>query len=656
MIPRNSSYTLEDTAFLGRVEDFTWNEEVLELTILTHHERLSGKLEDVKEGDVPTFEWNDLVLVHGSLKELSSNTTPYLFNYQEYARRHQQFYSIQIQSIDLVQKNSNPFYKVKGFLKKRVAGFKSAPYLEAFLFGDTSYIDEDIMESYRDNGVSHLLAISGMHVSFLMGVLAFFLEKSKMREEFQFIFYLAFLSFYIFLVGFSPSVLRASLFFLLLRVKRLLSWDIKPIYLLVFLFFFLLFINPYYLWEVGFQYSFAISFPLVLSSVSLNEGHYFKKLFATSYLAFLPSILIGVYHFHQIQLFSVFYNLFFVPVVSFLIFPLSFLTFLFPFLEPIYLFLIGMMEQVSLFLTQFRGFFWIMRHPSILGIIYLSSCILLVYYLFRKKRRWHILVLLVSLYVYHCSCYFLPEDYMISLDVGQGDATFLFSRGGSVLVDTGGSIYKDYATRVIIPYLKAKGVLKIDTLVLTHGDYDHMGAATNLVENFKVEKVIFNCGPYNDLENQFIQMLEKKKIEHYSCIKKLNIHNNKLYFLNTREYDNENDYSNVIYTELNHYKFLLMGDASIFTEKEILDKYNLPHIDVLKVGHHGSKTSSSKEFINTINPKYSIISVGKNNRYGHPNKEVLEILNNSKIYRTDMNGSIIFKIKKDTLEIETCPS
>ena len=181
-----------------------------------------------------------------------------------------------------------------------------------------------------------------------------------------------------------------------------------------------------------------------------------------------------------------------------------------------------------------------------------------------------------------------------------------------------------------------------------------MGEAVNLVENFKVEKVIFNCGESNNLEKELIKVLDKKKIKYYSCIKELNIDKNKLHFLQTKEYDNENDNSNVIYTELNGYKFMFMGDASSTTEKEILNKYYLPDIDVLKVGHHGSKTSSSKTFINEINPRYSVISVGKNNRYGHPNKEVLDNLEDSKIYRTDQNGTIILKIKNNKLKIETC--
>ena len=181
-----------------------------------------------------------------------------------------------------------------------------------------------------------------------------------------------------------------------------------------------------------------------------------------------------------------------------------------------------------------------------------------------------------------------------------------------------------------------------------------MGEAINLVENFKVEKVIFNCGEFNELEQGLIEVLEKKKIEYYSCIKELNIDKNRLYFLQTKKYDNENDNSNVIYTELNGYKFMFMGDAGIEKEKDILEKYNISNIDVLKVGHHGSNTSSSKIFIDEINPKYSIISVGKNNRYGHPNKEALDNLKNSKIYRTDQDGSVMFKIKNNKLKINTC--
>ena len=177
-----------------------------------------------------------------------------------------------------------------------------------------------------------------------------------------------------------------------------------------------------------------------------------------------------------------------------------------------------------------------------------------------------------------------------------------------------------------------------------------MGEAINLVNKFKVENVIFNCGPYNVLEQELIKVLDKKKIKYYLCIKELNIDNNKLYFLQTKEYDN----SNVIYTKLDSYKFMFMGDAGVEKEKDVLEEYNISKVDVLKVGHHGSKISSGKDFIDGINPEYFIISVGKNNRYGHPNKdkEILNNLEGSKIYRTDEDGSIMFKIKNNKLKIE----
>lgn len=138
----------------------------------------------------------------------------------------------------------------------------------------------------------------------------------------------------------------------------------------------------------------------------------------------------------------------------------------------------------------------------------------------------------------------------------------------------------------------------------------------------------------------------KKSCKNIKITKEYNSKMN-IKFLNTKIYDNENDNSIVGYLNIHNIKFLFMGDASINVEKEILEKYKLTNVDFFKVGHHGSDTSRGKEFIDEINPKYSIISVGKNNRYGHPNKEVLTNLSHSKIYRTDLNGTISIKINRN---------
>ena len=183
-----------------------------------------------------------------------------------------------------------------------------------------------------------------------------------------------------------------------------------------------------------------------------------------------------------------------------------------------------------------------------------------------------------------------------------------------------------------------------------------MGEAKKIVESIDVNKVVFNVGSYNYLEKDLIKTLKKKKIKYYKNIENIYIRNTPIYFLNTGIYNNENDNSNVIYFIVNNYKFLLMGDAGEDKEKDILNEYSIEDIDFLKVGHHGSDTSSSKEFIDIMNPKFSIISVGENNRYNHPKKSVLNTLSNSKIYRTDKDGSIEIKIKSAGYSIETCSS
>ena len=151
------------------------------------------------------------------------------------------------------------------------------------------------------------------------------------------------------------------------------------------------------------------------------------------------------------------------------------------------------------------------------------------------------------------------------IDVGQGDSFLFHSNNNIFLVDTGGSFYDDnnVNSTKVSNVLKSLGIRKIDYIFITHGDYDHMGEAINLVNNFKVEKVIFNCGEFNELEKDLIKVLDKKKIPYYSCIKELNVDDNKLYFLNNKDYGNENDNSSVVYTEFNNHKFLFIGDAGI---------------------------------------------------------------------------------------------
>ena len=599
------------------------------------------------------YKLGDKIKIYGELQIPSKNTLFNQFNYRNYLKSKRINYIFKVSKIELVKENISLKYKIKNILIKHIDKFKAKEYLKTFILGIND-IEKETKQTYQTNGISHLFAVSGMHLSLFASILIFILKRIKTKETINYIIIIIFFIFFAFLTNYTPSVLRALILYILISINKLLKLKIKTLYLIIIDLIILLIYNPFYIYNTGFIYSFAIATSLILFSKTINKyKNYFLKILMTSIISFLSSIPISINSFHEINLLTPFINLIFVPLISIIIFPLSILTLIIKPLDSILLLLINILEKLSLLISKLNINIILSHIPWYLTIIYYITIMFFISGI-RSKKTIKTIPLIVLLLIHTNIKQIAQENIVTMLNVGQGDSILIENLNKTILIDTGGNDYSQIVESKTIPYLKSKGIKKINNLILTHGDFDHMGEAINLVNNFKVDKVIFNCGPYNDLEKELIKVLDKKKIKHYSCINELNIDKNKLYFLQTKEYDNENDNSNIIYTELDGYKFMFMGDASITTEKEILDKYNLPDIDVLKVGHHGSKTSSSIEFINVINPKYSVISVGKNNRYGHPNKEVLNNLENSKIYRTDKDGSILFKIKNNKLKIETC--
>lgn len=258
-------------------------------------------------------------------------------------------------------------------------------------------------------------------------------------------------------------------------------------------------------------------------------------------------------------------------------------------------------------------------------------------------------------------CKLLPlfdfNYYIYYLDVGQGDCSVLVSPHNkeTIMIDTGGKVeYKldDWKKKKktyhlsdnTIKFLKSKGITNLSYLIITHGDADHAKESLNIIKNTNVKNIILNNGSINYLEKEIISLniniTKKYRLKYFNIIN-----------LNNELYDNENDNSIINYVTFLKYKFLFMGDASIKVENDLISKYNVKNINVLKIGHHGSKYSTSKNFVDIIKPQYSVISVGRNNRYGHPHEEVLENLKNSKVLRTDLKGTISFKINKKQINI-----
>ena len=590
----------------------------------------------------------DKVLISGKFNTPKSNTVFNTFNYRKYLLSKKIMLVSNEASITIKSKNKNPFYSLKTSIKNHIEKYKSRAYLKAFIMGDTSLIEEDIVSNYRFLGISHLFAISGMHVSVFVFLINKILKKHKAKD----IIIILFLLLFLFITDYSESLLRCSTFFVISYLNKVLKLNIKNIYLILISAFFLLFINPYLIYSIGFLFSAVITFFVIASSNLLKDKTYFKKLFIMSLICFLASVPILSFYFYKINLLTIVFNMIFIPLVSYLIFPLGLITFFLYPLDNIYMFFINLLEGLSSFFQNINFLSFVIAKPNVFVILIYYIILFLSIKRSRKLLIIYFIVLLININIK----YFIRDASVTFLDVGQGDSSvIILPFGKTILIDTGGLYLSGYniSKNKTVPYLNSLGISKIDLLILTHGDYDHIGDAINLLNEIKVDEVLFNNDSFNDNENKIIKILDKKNIKYSKNswdLKKIE----DLYFLNTKEYDNENDNSNVIYTELDGYKFMFMADAGIDKEKDILDKYNISGIDILKIGHHGSKTSSSKYFINEIKPKYSIISVGENNRYGHPNNEVLKNLANSKIYRTDLDGSIVFRIKNDKLKIETC--
>ena len=653
-----SKYDINDDVIIGTITSYYIDTDKLVITIFGK-EKVLCNYYFKDENNTFDYELGDKIKLFGKLKLPSNNSIFNGFNYREYLKYERINYIFDIDEIIKISNNKSIMYKLKNSIINIINKSPNKDYLHTFLLGNNKYIDKEVMESYRINGISHLFSISGMHISLLSMIILKLLKNYKFKKEVVILFLLIYMT----LTDFLPSILRSGIFFILIYLNKKFNLNISMFKLMIILLFICVLIDPYIVYKIGFQYSYTISFYLITFNQLINKSkNKLYKLFIVSFISFIVSVPITINNFSQINVLSIFLNIFFVPIVSSIIFPLSLITFLFPFFNNLFTILINIFELLSITFSKIDNFIFIMSKISTLFIIIYYIIISITLY-FLSKNKYKYIVSLMFIFVIHYNITIFNKGLEITyIDVGQGDSIFIkFPNDKSnILIDTGGKVTygnlkNNYSVgKNIGDYLKSMGIRKLDYLIITHGDFDHMGDSLYLIDKFKVENVIFNCGEFNALEKELIKVLDEKKIKYYSCIKELNIDNNKLYFLQTKKYDNENDNSNVIYTELNGYKFMFMGDAGVEKEKDILDKYNLANIDVLKVGHHGSKTSSSKGFIDEIDPKYGVISVGKNNRYGHPNKEVLNNLDNSKIYRTDQDGSIMFKIKNNKLKIETC--
>lgn len=643
--PFKSKYTKDDKEFIGIVTKYEVKEDKITIEIKAKEKLLITYKYQDKEFN--NLSYGDKIKVKGTLITPSKNTNQNTFNYQKYLYYKKIYYLVEATSINKIANNHNYLYTIKNTLYQKINKLKSSNYIKTLLFCDNT-LSKEIKESYRINGISHLFSVSGMHINFFVSIIYLYLNKITYNKRIKYLITNIFIITYLILFP-SSSLLRSAVMSILYSINYLLKLKIKKIDILLLTLGVSLLINPFIIYDLGYIYSYTITFFLVLSSSTLKKKNKINKIIYISLLSFLVSIPITIYNSFEINIISILLNIILVPIISIIILPLTILTYIFPILDSILYLFANTLETISLFISKINITKIIFPKPSLLIIVLYYIIFLLSYQ--NKKYFYLNIILLIIIYI---SPYLNSNFEVVMFEVGEADCHLIkYSYNkNTILIDTGKNEYK--IKNEVIPYLKSIGIKKIDYLIITHGDEDHIGGSITLINNFQVKNVILNKGTFTDIEKELIKNLNKKKIPYQININKINLSNHTIYLLNNTKYNNENDNSIITYFTYQKYKFLYMGDASINTEDNLLENYNLNNIPILKVGHHGSNTSSSKDFISQINPSISLISVGENNIYHHPNKEVINNLSKSRIYRTDINNMVKLTINsKGILKVTT---
>lgn len=598
---------------------------------------------------------NKAMQVVGSFKEREGSRNLHGFNRKDYEFSRNQLGTFIIEKVTS-EKPLSHFSKGRQIRAQAIDWVEEkfppdlARYIKALLLGYRDQSFQEIREAYSSSGILHLFSISGMHLAIFLGWFFYFFRRSQLVME-EFIWpFLAIMFFLLILFGQGISIWRATIMYLvnfLFKNKQihLSAYDRFAIGL-----FLLLLIEPKSFLQISGILSILLSF-MILSCASIQ-----KNSWRLSIDVGLLAIPILMYLFYEVSLVGGLLTAVIAPIFSLFLLPgfvilvgLTLLKLPITWLITLFQMFIALLEnslqfsRYFVFITGKRSFFFVF-----LLLIFSLYC-----YPNKKWRKWGFVFLLLVTILPKWSL----KTAVSFVDVGQGDSIVLQSFGNKevYVIDTGGKIHFNKNSQVtsknaeytLVPFLKGEGIRTIDGLFLTHGDIDHVGDLSVLIQNFSIQTIYIGHGSlqHPNMVNLKKQVSRSTKIIELKAGdqvgKKIQfqvLHPSKLG-------KGTNGDSLVLSSQIKRLQFLFMGDLEEEGETQLLKSGFDLKADVLKLGHHGSKTSSTENFIKQVQPKHGIISCGVKNQFKHPNREVLETLEQQqvKVYRTDQEGMIRYE-------------
>lgn len=646
------------------------------------------------------LDYGDILEITGEFDEPSGARNYKGFDYKQYLKILGISGTIRANYINKEGKEYNILYyanllhlKIKENIEKTY-NQNSRPVILGVMLGDTSEINEETREDFSESSISHVLAISGLHVSYIIYLVQISSKKIFGEKKSQIISIIVLLI-YMSITGFGISVVRASIMGILMCISFLVYRKSDSLNNLSISCLIILIKNPFNILSTSFLFTYAGTIGVVFFRTIIQENienikiknkkvqekylkfckkhNYLIEAIAVAISAQLMTFPIIIIKYNMINLSFIITNLLICIVIGPLViggFVQIVITFISIKIGSAIAQIVQLPVQILILISKIGKNMTLINFkvitPDNYQIIIYYICLSIYYYLNQKKikikikpkiKKIIVLIILASILINK-----IPHNLEIYfVDVSQGDCSFIVTPNNkTILIDGGGQRNFDVGKNTLLPYIFDRKKSQIDYCIISHFDFDHCGGILYIMNEIKIKKMIIPK-QFEDSENyqEFKKIVNMKKINVIEVEAGQRIKIEKDLYLDilwpcSENIVNQNVLNNnsLVFKLVNkNFSILYTGDIEEIAEKAILKKYsknlNVLEANILKVAHHGSKTSSTIEFIQAVKPQIALIGVGENNTFGHPSENTLNKLENinCKIYRTDELGEICINVK-----------